>query len=73
MIPATALAGSTRDVRRLIVRNTILRDADDAVAAVVQSVVLWLDLAARKPVAPPDALRDVWLGLARTSDFEWLD
>ncbi|MCB9592119.1 MAG: thioesterase family protein [Sandaracinaceae bacterium] len=68
-----ALAGSTRDVRRLIVRNTILRDADDAVAAVVQSVVLWLDLAARKPVAPPDALRDVWLGLARTSDFEWLD
>lgn len=68
-----ALAASTRDVRRIAVRNTIVRDADGATAATVESVVLRLDLRARKPVAPPEALRDVWLGLARTSDFAWLD
>jgi len=66
-----ALAGITRDGRRMKVRNTFHRDADGALVAVVDSVVMWLDLVARKPVAPPEPLRDAWFSLPRTSDFEW--
>ena len=40
-------------------------------AAVVESVVLWFDLAARRPIAPPAALAQAWLTLARTDDFAW--
>lgn len=68
-----ALAGITRDGRRMKVRNTILRDRDGAVSATVQSIVLWLDLVARKPIVPPDDLRAAWIALARTDDFAWLD
>lgn len=32
-------------------------------------VVLWFDLRSRKP-APPGELRDAWLTLVRTDDFE---
>ena len=68
-----SLTGSTRDGRRMTVRNTIIRTSDDAVAAVVESVVLWFDISARKPVVPPDELRAVWLSAHRASDFAWLD
>jgi hypothetical protein len=36
-----------------------------------RSVVLWLDLEARRAVVPPDELAAVWIALARASDFEW--
>src|SRR5262249_34831448 len=39
-----ALAAITRDGRRMKVRNTFVREADGAVCAIVESVVLWLDL-----------------------------
>jgi len=68
-----SLAAITRDGRRMRLRNTFTRDADAALVAVVESVVLWLDLAARKPVVPPEELRAAWLGLARSSDFEWYE
>jgi len=68
-----ALAAITRDGRRMKVRNTFVRDSDGAVCAIVESVVLWLDLASRKPVAPPDALRDAWMELARTDDFAYFE
>ena len=63
-----AVAAITDDGRRMKVRNTFCKE-DGALAAVVESVVLWFDLAARKPTPPPPALRDVWLGCARTDDF----
>ena len=65
------LAAITRDGRRMKVRNTFTRDSDNAVCALVESVILWLDLVARAPVIPPDDLKDCWLSLARTSDFDW--
>jgi acyl-CoA thioester hydrolase len=67
------LAAITRDGRRMKVRNTFYRDADAALCAVVDSVVMWLDLDARRPVTPPDELKALWFGLARTPDFEWLE
>jgi acyl-CoA thioester hydrolase len=68
-----ALAAITRDGRRMKLRNTIQRDRDGSLAAVVESVVLWFDLEARRPVAPPEELKDAWLSLARTGDFEWYE
>jgi len=68
-----ALAAITADGRRMKVRNTFLRESDDALVAVVESVVLWFDLTARKPVAPPEDLRAAWLALARADDFVWYE
>jgi acyl-CoA thioester hydrolase len=68
-----AMAALTRDARRMKVRNTFHRDRDGVLVATVESVVLWLDLDARRPVAPPDDLAAVWLGLARAPDFEWYE
>jgi acyl-CoA thioesterase FadM len=68
-----ALAAITRDGRRMKLRNTFTREADAALVAVIESVVMWLDLAARKPVTPPEELKAAWFGLAQTSDFEWIE
>jgi len=68
-----ALAAIARDGRRMKVRNTFVRDSDGAVCAIVESVVLWFDLVNRKPVAPPDELRDAWMALARTEDFAYFE
>ena len=65
------MAALTHDARRMKVRNTFRRDRDGALAATVESVVLWLDLDARRPVVPPEELAAVWLGLPRAVDFEW--
>jgi acyl-CoA thioester hydrolase len=65
------VAALTRDARRMKLRNTFYRDRDGVLAATVESVVLWLDLDARRPVAPPEDLAAVWTGLARAGDFEW--
>jgi acyl-CoA thioester hydrolase len=67
------LAAITRDGRRMKVRNTFLRERDAALAAIVESVVLWLDLEARKPIVPPEDLQKIWLELTRASDFEWYE
>jgi acyl-CoA thioesterase FadM len=68
-----ALAAITRDGRRMKLRNTFTREPDAALVAVVESVVLWLDLAARRPVTPPEELKAAWFGLGRTDDFEWYE
>jgi acyl-CoA thioester hydrolase len=67
------MAALTRDARRMKIRNTFHRDRDGALAAIVESVVLWLDLDSRRPVAPPEELAAVWLGLARAADFAWYE
>jgi acyl-CoA thioester hydrolase len=64
-----ALAGATSDGRRMTLRNRFFRARDGALCAVVDSVILWMDLDARKPVAPPPELRDVFLALVRSEDF----
>jgi len=68
-----AMVALTRDARRMKLRNTFLRERDGALAATVESVVLWLDLEARRPVAPPEDLAKVWLALARAKEFEWYE
>jgi acyl-CoA thioester hydrolase len=68
-----ALAAITPDARRMKVRNSFFRESDGALAAVVESVVTWFDLKARKPVAPPEDLKAAWLTLARADDFAWYE
>jgi acyl-CoA thioester hydrolase len=68
-----ALAAITPDGRRMKLRNTFHRERDGALCALVESVVLWLDLETRHPVAPPDELKSAWLSLARTDDFAWYE
>jgi acyl-CoA thioester hydrolase len=65
------MAALTPDARRMKLRNLFYRDRDGVLAATVESVVLWLDLDARRPVAPPADLASVWIGLSRAADFEW--
>ena len=64
------LAAITEDARRMKVRNRFFRESDDALCAVVDSVIIWFDIAARRPVAPPPELAALWLSLPRTDDFE---
>ena len=68
-----ALTNLTRDGRRFKVRNRFFRSSDDALCAVVESVIVWFDLAERKIVAPPADLLNVWLTVERTQDFGWYD
>lgn len=63
------LAACTPDVRKFKIRNRFFT-AGEALCATVDSNALWLDLAARKPIAPPLDLRDAWLSLERSEDFE---
>lgn len=68
-----ALAAITRDGRRMKVRNTFVRESDGVVCAIVESVIIWFDLATRKSVLPAAELKAAWLSLQRTPDFEWYD
>ena len=63
------LAAVTANARKFKIRNRFLR-ADGEQCAVVESSGLWFDLTERRPVVPPDALRDAWHSLARTDDCE---
>jgi acyl-CoA thioester hydrolase len=63
-----ALAGHAPDGSRFLWRHEILRP-DGQLAARVTSAGGWLDLAARKLVAPPPALLAAMESLGRTDDF----
>jgi acyl-CoA thioester hydrolase len=65
-----AVAGITPDARKMKVRNRFYLAASGAEVAVVDSFVLWFDIAARRAITPPDDLAALWLALARTEDFE---
>jgi hypothetical protein len=54
-------------------RNTFYSESDGVLAAIVESVIIWFDLAARIAMSPPEDLKDIWLSLDRTSDFAWYD
>jgi acyl-CoA thioester hydrolase len=63
-----AIAGHAEDGSRFLLRNEIFRP-DGTLCARVTSSGGWLDLAARKLVAPPQALHDAMKSLPQTSDF----
>ena len=63
-----AIAGHAEDGSRYILRNEILRP-DGTLCAIVTSAGGWLDLAARKLVAPPEALHSAMKSLPQTRDF----
>ena len=64
-----AMASITADARKMKVRNRIVRSSDGTHCATVESFILWFDLQARRAIAPPDDLGQLWLGLARTENF----
>lgn len=66
-----ALAGHSDDGSRFQLRNEILQ-RDGTLCARVTSTGGWLDLAARKLVAPPEALHKAMQSLPQTSDFQVL-
>jgi acyl-CoA thioester hydrolase len=63
-----ALEGLTEDGKRFRMRNEFYR-ADGALAATLSSLGGWLDLAARRMIAPPDDLRRAIDALPRTDNF----
>ena len=62
------IAGMAPDGSRFVIRNNLLRE-DGKLCARVTSVVGWLDLVARKLVAPPDALLAAVRSADKISDF----
>ena len=63
-----AIAGHSDDGSRFLLRNEIFR-LDGTLCASVTSSGGWLDLSARKLVAPPEALLNAMNSLPQTSDF----
>jgi acyl-CoA thioester hydrolase len=61
-------AGGSPDGSRFLLRNEICRP-DGTLCARITSAGGWLDLAARKLVAPPPALFTAIESLSKTSDF----
>jgi len=68
IVVTCALAGHAPDGSRFKLQHEISRD-DGKLAARVTSTGGWLDLAARKLIAPPAALLDAMNMLERTKDF----
>ena len=66
------LAGLSEDASRFRIRNEIYRE-DGQLAARVTSLAGWLDIAARKLVAPPETLANALRALDRDEDFEELE
>jgi len=66
-----ALAGMSLDGSRWLLRHEILR-LDGKLCARVTSWGGWLDLDARKLIAPPEGLLSAWKSISRTSDFKEL-
>jgi acyl-CoA thioester hydrolase len=64
-----SLAAATPDARRIRIRNRFTTPQGQ-LCATIDSVVLWFDLRSRKPAPPGDELRDAWLTLVRSDDFE---
>lgn len=64
------VSAALEDFSRLKIRNRFFRESDGVLCATVESVVLWFDLQARKPMLPPERLIAAWRDLDRTDDFE---
>lgn len=68
---ALALDGCSDDASRFRLRNEFFRE-DGVLAARVVTTGGWLDLAARRLIAPPESLAAVLRRLPRTEEFEEL-
>jgi acyl-CoA thioester hydrolase len=56
------------DFRRARIRNAISTDA--GACATVETTVVWVDLAERRPIRPPADICAAFAALAHTDDFE---
>ena len=63
--------GHSEDGSRFRVINNIYK-ADGVLSAKVTSIGGWLSMKERKLMAPPEELKQAWLTLSRTEDFEEL-
>jgi acyl-CoA thioester hydrolase len=63
--------GFSEDGSRFRVVNSIYKEGRIA-AARITSIGGWLDLNERKLTEPPDILKNAWLTLPKTDDFEML-
>ena len=63
---------STADGRRFKLRNRFT-SAAQGLCATVDSIGLWFDLVARRPIIPPDDLQEAFARLARSDDYEEWD
>ena len=63
--------GHSEDGSRFRVINNIYK-ADGVLSAKVTSIGGWLSMKERKLMAPPEELKQAWLTLTRTEDFEEL-
>lgn len=63
--------GHSDDGSRFRVINNVYK-ADGVLSAKVTSIGGWLSMKERKLMAPPEELRQAWLTLSRTDDFEEL-
>ena len=61
-------AGMSEDGSRWLLRSDVYR-GDGKLAARITSAGGWLDLVARKLIAPPPALLATWKILEKTEDF----
>ena len=64
-------SGESEDGSRFRVVNNIYKD-DGTHTARITSIGGWLDLKARKLIAPPPPIRDAWASLIKTDDYEVL-
>ena len=64
-----AVAAMSRDGARWVLENEIWSEAAGVRAATVRSTGAWLDLRARKLIAPPQELLRVLTHIPRTSEF----
>jgi acyl-CoA thioester hydrolase len=65
------VAGLSPDGSRWMLRSDVIRP-DGKLAARITSTGGWLDLGARKLIAPPPALLATWQSLYKTEDFQEL-
>jgi acyl-CoA thioester hydrolase len=65
------VAGLSSDGSRWMLRSDVIRP-DGKLAARITSTGGWLDLGARKLIAPPPALLATWQSLYKTEDFQEL-
>lgn len=61
-------AGMSEDGAKFLIENQILRE-DGKLCATVRTLGIWMDLRARKSVAPPDALLHAMQSLQHTDDY----
>ena len=69
VIVSFSIAGLSGDASRMRLRNEFVRE-DGLLAAKVTTTGGWLDLAARRLIAPPAALAELLRSLPRTDDFQ---